>query len=119
MPCLSCNSNNVTTKQVGPHIGEYCAGCGKHIRWVPQGTDNFKWPIGAKHKGKTLKQIYDTDKNYLVWAAENVTAPNLKRKAQEALKLYGGISATPGSIVTKPVSHTRSAADDELPPWDV
>jgi hypothetical protein len=115
MPCPSCNSINVTTKIVGPHKGEYCVDCGKHIRWVPQGTDSFKWPIGAKHKGKTLKQIYDTDKNYLIWAAENVSSPNLKKKAIEALRLYGGIQTTPQTPIQAPIKPT--AGSNDLPPW--
>lgn len=32
--CIKCGNNKMTYKQVGPHIGLYCASCGAWLKWV-------------------------------------------------------------------------------------
>ena len=34
--CKYCNSSRFTTRRKGPHIGLYCAACGKWQRWLKQ-----------------------------------------------------------------------------------
>jgi hypothetical protein len=85
MSC-TCGSDNSYTRQVGPHLGEYCSNCDKWIRWISQPLDQYVWPLGSKHKGKLILAIAKNDRPYLEWAAFNLdTAPKLKLKAQEAL----------------------------------
>jgi hypothetical protein len=103
MPCPKCQSNNTVQSKRGPHIGEYCADCGAHIRWVPQGLENFIWPVGTKHKGKRILDILKTDRRYLEWAAENISIPGLCKKAQEALQYSQGPQTTP----TVPLSQNK------------
>ena len=130
MPCPKCQSNNTVQSRRGPHIGEYCADCGAHIRWVPQGLESFIWPVGTKHKGKLLLEILKTDRRYLEWAAENMTAsPGLCKRAREALQYSPGTQTTPLSQ-DSPVQSTQalpkrvppsiirpSSSDDRLP-WE-
>jgi hypothetical protein len=55
-------------KEVGTHLGRYCATCGKWIKWVTHvKNDDFIIPYG-KHKGKKLK---DLPKDYLEWLLKN------------------------------------------------
>lgn len=111
--CPKCQSNNITQTPRGPHIGEYCADCDSFIRWVPQGLENFIWPIGSKHKGKRILDILKTDKRYLEWAAENLTtSPGLKKKAQEALQTAQGTQTTPCA----PLAQNKEKTPIECPP---
>jgi hypothetical protein len=80
----SCGCTETIQKPQGKHIGEYCSGCDKWIRWVPQGWQSFVWPIGRTHKGETLKAILIKDRPYLEWAAGNLQG-SLQKRAQEAL----------------------------------
>ena len=34
--CKHCGNTSFTVKEKGPHIGLYCAGCKRWIKWVPQ-----------------------------------------------------------------------------------
>jgi hypothetical protein len=102
--CPNCQSNNTTQTPRGPHIGEYCADCSSFIRWVPQGLENFIWPIGAKHKGKPILEILRTDKRYLEWAAEAISSPGLKKKAQEALSHAGSTQTTSSTPPPKEIA---------------
>lgn len=83
--CNKCGSNKTTNKKSGPHLGEYCASCGRWLRWVSIPWQDFVWPVGVKHRGKTLKKIAETDIRYLRWAAENMKG-TLQSRAQGALK---------------------------------
>lgn len=38
--CSRCNGMDFTEKNVPPHIGLYCADCGKWFKWVKQNHDN-------------------------------------------------------------------------------
>lgn len=51
--CKYCGATSATYKQVGPHIGEYCASCQKWIRWVPR-KEHFK-----KEEGTITSKIID------------------------------------------------------------
>ena len=88
MPCSSCGSVETVQKSNGKHLGEYCAGCDKWIRWVPQDWKNFIWPVGNKHKGHTLISILVNDRPYLEWASQNMSG-SLQKRAQEALNSSG------------------------------
>lgn len=103
----------VYRKKSGPHLGEYCKECDRWIRWVPQGLKGFVWPIGAKHRGDTLQKIADTDPDYLRWAAENLSSPSLKKKAQEALRELIP-SAQGGSIEEKEEKDSTGAQQTDL-----
>jgi len=137
MQCPKCQSNSTTQTPNGPHVGEYCADCGFFIRWVPQGLQNFIWPIGAKHKGKPILEILKTDKRYLEWAAENMSTPGLKKKALEALQTLNptrstpqalpsseiGIKAPQGKVALPPLKRVlppilRPPSDDDRAPWE-
>jgi len=89
-------------KKSGPHLGEYCSECNRCIQWVPQTLSEFIWPIGSKHKGDTLSKIAETDPDYLRWAAENLSSPSLKKKAQQALTTLIPGSTTTGSTYQEP-----------------
>jgi ribosomal protein L37AE/L43A len=133
MPCPQCQSDKTVRKPKGPHIGEYCADCGRFYRWVPQGLENFIWPIGTKHKGKHILDILKEDRRYLTWAAETISPPGLRRKAQEALQSTIGPMTTPSNpgannafkkivssnpiVSTKHDSNLRPPNDTKLP-WD-
>ena len=127
MSCQNCQSTETIQKQVGPHQGEYCGGCGKHLRWVPQGLEAFVWPVGAIHRGKLLLEILMIDRPYLEWAAENISSNNLRRRAKEALDkiVYNGAPEIMKNLGTMPkVQYVKKTvpqavpSDDELPPWD-
>jgi len=120
VPCPQCQSDKTIRRPSGPHIGEYCEECHRFIRWVPQGLENFIWPIGTKHKGKKILDILRDDRDYLVWAAENISMPNLKKKAQEALNKSGGTHTTlrvTGSIQPAPKLF-KAPSEEEALPWD-
>lgn len=55
---MKCCNGNKIEKVKTPHIGEYCADCGKWLRWIPQNKpwQEFKMPFG-KYKDKTLLEI--------------------------------------------------------------
>jgi hypothetical protein len=92
MTC-SCGCTETIQKPQGQHIGEYCSGCDKWIRWVPRSWQEFVWPIGKTHKSETLKDILIKDRPYLEWAAGNLQG-SLQKRAQEALNS----TKTPGPI---------------------
>jgi hypothetical protein len=120
MPCSKCNSTQTEQRKQGPHIGEYCKDCGKWLRWVSQYTniEDFIWPVGNKHKGKSLGSIIKTDQAYLQWAADNISSPNLKRKAREILVKYmlRDPEVPPKEPITLPIEDTGGSND--APPWD-
>jgi len=138
MQCPKCQSNSTTQTPKGPHIGEYCTDCGSFIRWVPQGLEKFIWPVGAKHKGRRILEILRTDKRYLEWAAESMTAsPGLRKKALEALQTLQGPQSTPqalpspGQVISAPQGKValpplklvhpptmRPSSDDDRAPWE-
>lgn len=35
--CKYCGSENMFTKESGPHIGLYCKTCGKYQKWINRG----------------------------------------------------------------------------------
>lgn len=53
------------------HIKLTCGTCGKHHGYKPQQKGPDRVLDFGKHKGKTLKQIYEIDKSYLVWLMSN------------------------------------------------
>lgn len=113
MPCPNCQSTSVTNKPCGPHIGEYCDTCGRWLRWVPQGNlESFKWPIGKTHKGTPILTIAKTKPDYLLWVIENVSSPNLVKKATEALTRVG-VKIPPKKPLITP--HIPQNEDDQLP----
>lgn len=106
-------------KSCGPHLGEYCE-CGTWLRWVPKNILDFIWPIGSKHKGKTLKEILHTDRRYLEWAAQNVSG-KLAEKAQEALRSQRSQNIKPVQTELFPKDlqeKTTPHPNDEDLPWD-
>jgi len=99
--------------------------------------DKFIWPVGAKHKGKPILEILRTNKRYLEWAADNMTAPGLKKKALEALQTLQGTRSTPqaltspdqvtsasqGKVALPPLKRVlppimRPSSDDDRAPWE-
>jgi hypothetical protein len=115
--CPKCQSNNTVQTQKGPHVGEYCADCSAFIRWVPQGLQNFIWPVGAKHKGKPILEILRTDRPYLEWAAENMTAsPGLRKKALEALSTLSPTQSAPKALTSPDQVISAPQVKMTLPP---
>jgi len=112
MPCPNCQSTTIITKPCGPHIGEYCATCGRWLQWIPQGNlEGFRWPIGKTHKGTPILEIAKNHPDYLKWVIENVSSPNLVKKATEALTKLN-IPIPP----KKPLSIPTPNENDQ-PPW--
>jgi hypothetical protein len=107
MALCTCGDDNVVTRRSGPHVGEYCASCCKWLRWVPQGIENFVWPIGAKHKGTLILTIARIDRPYLEWAAKELSSPTLKAKAKEALRYHQDSQD----------SSQYDDPEDDSPPW--
>lgn len=66
--CRHCGSFDIDTRSKGPHLGIYCASCG---RWLCLGTARRpleKMPFG-KHAGVP---IADLPHDYLEWILENL-----------------------------------------------
>lgn len=72
-PC--CNEKKIETPQTFSngtvHIKLTCSTCGKHHGYKPQTKGPDRVLEFGKHKGKTLKYVYDNDKTYLVWLMSN------------------------------------------------
>lgn len=86
MSCPDCGCKEKDYRKNGPHVGEYCTECGKWLQWISQALEDFVWPVGAKHRGKKIMQILKEDPSYLMWAAENMSAKNLRERAKQALE---------------------------------
>jgi hypothetical protein len=134
MAC-SCGCTETIQRPQGKHLGEYCSGCDKWVRWVSQGWQSFIWPIGRTHKGENLRTILTKDRPYLEWAAGNLQG-SLQKRAQEALnseKSSGptqsvSVKEKPKKPVQEPVGSKISGRSDdyyssfdhydaENPPW--
>ena len=114
MGCAACGTDNVVTRRSGPHLCEYCGQCGRWLRGLPQhrSIEEFVWPVGAKHKGRTLGDIFLHDLPYLKWAANNMQG-NLQRKAKEILEQKGVLTPPPPAE-----PQTPAPSDSEDLPWD-
>lgn len=54
---------------------------------VPGRKFNGKFPFG-KHKGKTVEEVYETDKQYLTWCMNANFDENIKAKITEVVARY-------------------------------
>ncbi len=68
LDCSHCGSFAIETRTCGPHLGVYCARCGRWITWAPSGRPIEVMPFG-KHKGSP---IADLPHAYLEWVLENL-----------------------------------------------
>lgn len=87
---VGCDHQNIQEtekifKNGSKHIETRCADCGTFKGWKINDTYNpdFVWPVG------TYRGCYLTDLSaqYLEWAAENLTQPNLVRRALQELEI--------------------------------
>lgn len=85
--CATCGTTTTYVKKGHPHTGEYCSQCHRWIRWIPKPIQEYTWPIGTKHKGKPILDILKTDKDYLQWAADNISDKKIRARALEALSM--------------------------------
>lgn len=82
LPDVTCNNcksvNNYHTEQSGPHIKAICNGCGKYIKFLPQGCTPETIMFYGKYNGHPLKHI---PPEYFIWLYENT-------KVSGSLKTY-------------------------------
>lgn len=81
-PCPKCQGET-TIGRNGPHIEWRCPVCG-HIKFLPQAAENFIMPIG-KYKGKLITEIKQIDREYCIWASENLDKNNMREKFKQIL----------------------------------
>jgi hypothetical protein len=79
--CPRCGARDFFTEERGPHLGKFCRGCGKWMRWLPQGHPIEIMPFG-RYSGSAIKNLPD---DYLNWLLENVALKGslLKALSQE------------------------------------
>ena len=63
------------------HISASCSNCGRWIKFI--GYDNNPKMYFGKHKGKTLEEIKNEDKEYLEWILIQAWT---KRRLKEQIK---------------------------------
>ena len=39
--CKYCLTTDVVLKEKGPHVGAYCANCGRWLKWLSKNEKNF------------------------------------------------------------------------------
>ena len=85
MSCICGESKSVQEKK-SVHLGLYCAGCGKWIKWIPQEKNDpeKKMPFG-KYKGISLVEILRKDPGYIKWLA-SIEAGNFTFTAQSMVE---------------------------------
>lgn len=60
MKCPDCGCEVFEEKKVGPHIGKYCAKCGKWIKWIPKKEAHLDIPDDEYNQPKEPNP-YDGD----------------------------------------------------------
>ena len=78
--CPRCGSSKFETRKVAMHVGQYCAACGRWIRFLAQHESIEVMPFG-RHAGTRITNLAT---NYLRWILENVTLKGRLLKALEA-----------------------------------
>lgn len=84
-PCPKCGNEDTWVEPSGPHMRWNCPNCG-YIKFISQekSSNEFIMPFG-KYNGCSLQEIKDIDIDYCIWAAENLSATNIKMKFKEIL----------------------------------
>jgi ribosomal protein L37AE/L43A len=81
--CPKCKGETYLERR-GKHIKWACPVCG-YIKFLPQGNaEDFVMPIG-KYKGIKLSEIMKIDKQYLIWASENMESKNIVKRIEKVL----------------------------------
>ena len=66
MSCRYCSSINIITKNNGPHIGAYCADCGKWLKWLSKSEKlSMSTPTFPTYAG--LLQNNENDDEEVPW----------------------------------------------------
>ena len=52
--CNQCNGKNFIEKSIAPHVGLYCADCGKFKKWIKQPDDDDGTPASEKQQNYAL-----------------------------------------------------------------
>jgi len=112
LPCPRCHyEGRVITQRVqfrnrGKHLEARCAQCDKYIKYLPSKIPPhfFRMPIG-KYKGKTLLEILQEDREYLVWCYENFNKGSLRDRILKVLEDNG-----------RPEDRSPNVVD--LPTWE-
>lgn len=122
--CKYCRSDKLVKRHNGPHIGIYCATCGKWQQWVKQNSPKERevpWDLlGGKH------QIYLPEATIL---DDLKTVDFMKELPPEAIerivknsKLKERFTETDivtiNSLYGKFPSPQKLDEDDEKPPWE-
>lgn len=68
LTCQNCGSvDDFSTRQEKQHLGAYCNGCGKWIKWLPQDKPKFYF---GKYKETYIHEC--SDLRYLEWFQSDV-----------------------------------------------
>lgn len=68
MNCVRCDfSGDNTIKENGPHLTQYCGGCGAYMKNLPKEDPSFYF---GKYNGKKVKDIDDL--SYLEWYLKSI-----------------------------------------------
>lgn len=59
--CKHCGCTTAKYKEKGPHVGRYCARCGKWDKWMPriESTESYKVPV--TEQDIDVHSLYDDD----------------------------------------------------------
>jgi hypothetical protein len=85
-PDAEVNIKEVVFKNGTTHLERRCSKCYKYLGYQPQEREDYTLFFG-KHKGKTIKEIAEVDKEYLEWLSKQTW---LKDKYKIAIdKVFG------------------------------
>lgn len=87
MKCKHCGSQYLNTyfqtiKGI-QHLRGECLQCGRGLGFIKQNlpVGDFTFYSG-KHKGKMIKNVWEIDQGYVVWACENYPNPKVQRECR-------------------------------------
>ncbi len=80
-------SNGKEYKHIGIYCVKKCRGDEGWQKWISQHNPDkdFIMPFG-KYKDKNIEEIVKIDKNYAIWASDNLQSDKIKQKFKEVLK---------------------------------
>lgn len=79
--CRTCGFSATYVERRGPHVGEYCAGCSRWLRWVWQNRPLTTMPFGS-YKGEPIKNL---PRDYRKWLLTQAKIGRSLRRALEIL----------------------------------
>ncbi len=72
--CPECGCEEIRKAQSGPHEGEFCAACGKWIKWLKQNPDNGEWATDKQdtYARYLVKKFMDSNQRMTVKQAGTI-----------------------------------------------